>query len=132
MSLQGFVQSNSASIGLLFLRVMMGLGSAHHGYQKLFTGRIESFAEGVAKMGFPAPLYFAWAAALSEFVGGILVVVGVKTRLAAAFIFITMSVAVFRAHADDPLKVKELALAYGTVSGALVCLGAGKFSVDRQ
>src|SRR5689334_4717005 len=106
---------------------MQGLGSAHHGYQKLFGGHIQQFAAGVAKMGFPYPLFFAWAAALSEFVGGILVLLGLQTRAAAFFIFVTMSVAVFRHHAQDPLQIKELALAYWTVAGSLVLAGGGKF-----
>src|SRR5688572_29008146 len=118
MSLKGIIESNRADFGLLFLRVMMGLGADYHGYGKLFGRGIEGFAGGVEKMGFPFPLFFAWAAALSEFVGGILVIAGLKTRYAALFIFITMSVAAFHAHADDPLKVKELALAYWTISGA--------------
>jgi uncharacterized membrane protein YphA (DoxX/SURF4 family) len=41
-----------------------------------------------------------------------------------------MSVAVFIAHRSDPFKVKELALAYWTVSGALLMAGGGAFSLD--
>ncbi len=119
------------NLGLLWLRVLMGTGIALHGYQKVFTpGFIPQFAQGVAKMGFPAPMAFAWAAALSEFVGGILVVFGLGTRLGALVIFTTMSVAVFIHHAPDPLKVKELALAYWTMSGALLLIGGGAFSLE--
>ena len=53
------------------------------------------------------------------------------TRPAAAFIFITMTVAAFRVHASDPLKVKELALAYWTVAGALILTGAGPLALDH-
>ena len=118
-------------LGLLFLRVMMGAGIAYHGYGKVFGGHIGMLAEGVAKMGFPFPEVMAWAAALSEFAGGICIALGLFTRPAALSVFITMSVAAFVAHSADPLKVKELALAYWTISGALVFLGAGSFSVGN-
>ena len=120
------------SLGLLWLRALMGAGIAHHGYGKIFGGHLDQFASGVAKMGFPHPMLFAWAAALSEFAGGILAVLGLGTRWAAAMIFMTMGVAVFLHHAADPLKVKELALAYWTMSGALILLGGGAFSLDAR
>src|SRR3989338_5873123 len=82
-------------IGLLWLRVLTGLGMAYHGYGKVFGGSMDKMTEGVAAMGFPAPEFFAWAAALSEFAGGILLVLGLFTRPAALFILITMAVAVF-------------------------------------
>ena len=95
--------------GLLWLRVLMGVGIAYHGYGKVFGGKIDRFAEGIASMGFPAPEIFAWA---------------------ALFVFVTMAVAAFIKHGADPLKRKELALAYWTISGALIFLGSGRFSLD--
>lgn len=126
------MKDNLSSIGLLWLRVLAGAGIAYHGYGKVFGGHIGKLTEGVAAMGFPAPTFFAWAAALSEFAGGILLALGLGTQLAALFIFITMSVAAFKVHAKDPLQVKELALAYWVVSGALFFTGAGKFSLDAK
>jgi putative oxidoreductase len=118
------------AFGLLWLRVLAGAGIATHGYPKIFGGWMPKFAEGVAEMGFPAPILFAWAAALSEFVGGILLILGLGTRFAALMIFCTMSVAAFIRHAADPFAVKEMALLYGTVSGAVIFLGAGAWSLD--
>ena len=119
-----------ASFGLLWMRLLMGIGIASHGYQKIFGGHLDHFAQGVAAMGFPVPMAFAWAAALSEFAGGICIALGLGTRIAAAAGFTTMSVAVFKHHAADPFKVKELALAYWTMAGALIMTGAGLYSID--
>lgn len=122
--------------GLVWLRVLMGIGIATHGYSKIFGG--EKFGEGVKKLasfveslGLPLPFLLAWLAAISEFLGGILVVIGFLTRVSALFIFITMSVAAFVAHANDPFSKKELALAYWTIAGTLVLTGAGVFSLDN-
>jgi putative oxidoreductase len=121
-----------SALGLLWLRVLMGVGIAYHGYGKVFGGHISMMVDGVAKLGFPMPEVFAWAAALSEFVGGICVALGLQTRVAALFVFITMSVAAFRVHAADPFQTKELALAYWTMSGALMLLGGGPLSLDAM
>ena len=117
-------------IGLLWLRVGAGVGIAYHGHGKIFGGHMDKFIEGVAQMGFPSPEFFGWAAALSEFAGGILLAVGLFGRYAACFIAVTMGVAIFIKHVQDPLKVKELALAYFVISSALVMMGPGTFSLD--
>lgn len=123
-------RDSMASLGLLWLRVMAGLGIAYHGYQKIFGGNMEMFLGGVGEMGVPFPVLFGWMAALSEFVGGLLLVLGLATRVAAFFIFMTMAVAVFVRHAADPFAVKELALAFFTMSATLVLTGAGRISLD--
>ncbi len=119
-------------VGLLILRVLTGLFMASHGYGKIFTeGRMEQFTEGVAEMGFPLPIVFAWSAALSELLGGLLLAAGLFTRYAAFLIFCTMTVAAFIAHGDDPFSVKEKALLFWTISLAVMFLGAGQYAVDR-
>ena len=125
------IKEKLLSIGLLWLRMFVGLGAAHHGFGKVFGGHIDQFAIGVGQMGFPMPIVFAWAAALSEFLGGILLVLGLGTRFAGFFVFFTMAVAFFIHHKADPLDVKELAAAYGVVAGALVMTGPGCLSLDH-
>ncbi len=116
--------------GILWLRILAGVGIAHHGYGKVFGGYMGQLTEGVTQMGFPMPVFFAWAAAFSEFLGGILLVLGLGTRIAALFVFITMAVAAFIVHRENSLDVKELALAYWTISGALMLIGPGQWSLD--
>ncbi|MEJ5298405.1 MAG: DoxX family protein [Armatimonadota bacterium] len=123
-------RDNSTSLGLLWLRVLCGAGIAMHGYQKIFGGNMPGFIESVGKMGFPLPEVFAWLAAGSEFVGGLLLILGLATRVAAFFVFLTMTVAAFVAHAGDPISTKELALAYFAMSACLALTGAGSISLD--
>ena len=123
-------RDKALSAGLLWARVLAGLSIAYIGYGKVFGGQIEQLIEGVRGLGFPAPVLFAWLAALSEFAGGILIAVGFGTRVAALFILVTMSVAFFGAHATDPFHVKIPAYLYGVIAGTLILTGAGRFSVD--
>ena len=82
-------------------------------------------------MGFPLPILFAWLAALSELLGGLLLAVGLFTRYAAFFVFGTMTVAAFIAHAGDPFNVRELALLYWAVMLSLLLVGGGRFELER-
>ncbi len=143
--------SRQADITLLVLR-FSGLGLAvFHGWPKLqaLVAGTSRFADGLASMGFPMPAVFAWAAALAETAGGVLVFVGFGTRIAAAFCAVTMLVAAFtRHHALDlflwkwglkeiaPETAKawgspELALVYLLAFVALALAGAGRLSLDR-
>lgn len=118
---------SGADVGLAFLR-LAGLGLASHGWTKVVGGEVQ--VGRVEGMGFPLPLLFAWAAALSELIGGFLVAIGLFARVGAAFAAITMFVAAFLYHASDPFAERELVLLYLVAMLAIALLGAGKWSVD--
>ncbi len=138
-------------VALLVLR-LAGVGlSVAHGIPKLarMLGGNLGFVDSVARLGLPFPAVFAWAAALSESVGGLLLAVGLGTRLMAALCACTMAVAAFlRHHAHDYLWIQlgliqvepatvekwgdpELALVYLLAFLALCLLGGGRFALER-
>lgn len=118
------------NLGLLGLRVFFGLSMAFaHGLGKIPPS--QRFVEKIGSMGLPLPEIMAWAASLSEFVGGILIAIGLLTRFSAISLAITMFVAAFVAHGADPYTKKELALCFLTVSVFFAAVGPGKFSVDN-
>jgi putative oxidoreductase len=122
--------SSAAQIGNLILRVFAGLSMAFaHGLPKF--DQVEPFADKVAALGFPAEGFFAWAAILAEFVGGILLALGLGTRVAAFFMLITMLVAAFLSHGADPFSKQEKALLYAAVALYFVLTGGGRYAVDR-
>ncbi len=121
----------SADLGLLIVRLWFGaVLAASHGYGKVMN--ISGFSENVAKLGFPVPIFFGSAAALSEFLGGILVAVGFMARPAAGAVLGTMFVAAFIVHADDPFGKKEFALSYAAAALAILVAGPGRFSIDAR
>ncbi|MGH9323957.1 MAG: DoxX family protein [Vicinamibacteria bacterium] len=144
--------SFSTDAALLTLR-LSGLGlSLAHGWpkiQRFLAGESAPFIEGVASLGFPYPFFFAWAAAITELVGGFAIALGLLTRVAAGFAAFTMAVAAFLRHRlaehtlaffglmsvpEDVLESwgsPERAALYLLIFLALVLLGAGRFSLDR-
>ena len=127
------MRENFQSLGLLILRLLIGFGIVQHGWGKL-SGDVAGFAQGAVagKLGLPMPLFFAWAAALSEFVGGILIAVGLGTRVGAFLVLCVMATAFFLFHAADPFEVKELAFLYGSAALSLLLTGGGKYSLDAK
>ena len=121
--------SRATDLGLLVLRLGIGLPLAlAHGLGKVPPSA--GFIDGTAEMGFPLPALFAWAAALSEFLGGLLIAVGLATRPAAFFVACTMGVAAFVRHGGDSFGDKEKAILFLVGALALLLAGAGRYAVD--
>jgi putative oxidoreductase len=120
-------------LAILAVRLALGIIMIAHGWQKL-SGGMPRFMGFLSSMGIPGWAgYFSVAA---EFGGGILLIVGLLTRLAALSIFIDMVVAVAKVHwknglMSSPGKVGyEFPLACGVIAFALIFLGAGPISLD--
>jgi len=79
------------------LRLAVGVVFMYHGYGKLFGG-LAGFAQGLAQMGMPAPHFMAALAAGGEFFGGLFLLLGLFTRLAAIPPSVVMLVALFKVH----------------------------------
>jgi putative oxidoreductase len=121
------------SVGLLILRVGAGFLLVTV-FEKFLPrddvwGPQQWFVDDVAKMGFPMPRVFAWAAVLSEFIGGILLMLGLLARPAAFFITGTTFVAAFVYH-EQPLQQGLTAVIYFFMSLSLVLTGPGRISLD--
>ncbi len=119
----------NTDVGLLLLRIAGFFMAFGHGLGKMPPS--DGLIKGVGEMGFPLPAFFAWAAALSEFGGGLLIGIGLFTRPSALFLIFTMSTAAFIRHADDPYGTKEKAFLFLVIGACLLFTGAGKYSLGR-
>jgi putative oxidoreductase len=123
-----------ADLGYTAMRVAAGLMMAFgHGLAKVPPA--EGFVDAVGSLGFPSPAVFAWAAGLSELVGGLLIAAGLFTRPASLFLAVTMGVAAFLKHGADPIfsregPSRELALLYFAAAVAFLLAGSGRFGLD--
>jgi len=122
------------SVALLLLRLVMGIAFIFHGWGKI------QMPFGWMGPEAPVPGFFQFLAALSEFGGGIALIVGLLTSLASLGLAFTMAVAVFF-HAviqKDPFVnfsgggAYELPLVYFGLAILFLITGPGKFSVDSK
>lgn len=113
---------------LLFLRSWIGTMFILHGAPKVFGG-VPKLAVTVDAMGIPFAEAFAWMAALSEFGGGLFLLLGLGVRPAAFLVAMVMTVAAFVRHADDPFGTKELPLTYLVTLVYFMIVGGGRYSV---
>ena len=117
-------------LGLLVLRLALGAVMIAHGYQKIFGG-MPQFMQMLQHMGIPAWMGYLTVAA--EFGGGILLVAGFLTRLAALAIFIDMVVAIIKVHLHNGLFSKnggfEFPMVCGAIAFSLIWSGAGPIAI---
>ena len=79
------------------------------------------------------PGWLAYVSIAAEFLGGLLLIAGFLTRIAAAFILIDMLVALFKVHLHNGLTGQggyQMVLALATMAFALILFGGGAISVD--
>jgi len=120
-----------ASVGLLLLRLSIGVMMIHHGQEKLADP--QQFANTyVASLHLPFPLVFAYAAGFSELIGSWLVIFGLLTPLGALALTATMATAAYQhiLTAGLNIYVLELVVLYLGGSLALLLNGPGRFSFD--
>lgn len=116
--------------GLLILRMASGGLMALHGLGKmsdLFTGKHDFFDP----FGWGGAFSLAMAA-FAECFCSLLVIFGIKTRLALLPLITTMAVAFFLFHSGEELPDKELPLLYLLIFIALLVTGPGRYSFDEH
>ena len=121
----------------LILRIVVGSTFIIHGSQKVFGafggGGISGVANFLTQLGFPAPGLFAYVLALTEFLGGIAVFLGICTQLFALLLAFVMAVAIFTVHLKNGFfgpSGFEYPMVLGSACLALVCSGCTKWGLD--
>lgn len=124
-------------VGLLVLRLALGLTMASHGTQKLFGWfggpGLDATGQFFAASGYPAGKAMALIAGLSETLGGLGLVLGLLTPLAAAAVIGTMVnvLAVRWGGGFFAPKGVEYEVLLTAAAAALAFTGPGRYAVDR-
>jgi len=122
------------NIGILILRFFVGLALCTV-FEKFLPkngiwGLQEWFIQDTANMGFPIPTFFAWFAVLTEFFGGILLMIGLFTRPAALLNILVTFTATFIYHEADIGGAGLLSFFFFIMCTCVLLFGPGKFSMD--
>ena len=126
------------SLGLLLLRLALGVIFAVHGAQKLFGAFGGGGPSGTAgffgSIGIPAPGMMAWVVGLAEFLGGLSLLFGFLTPVGGALIAAVMAVAILVVHLKNGFFAAnggvEFPLILLASALALIAAGPGRFSID--
>jgi putative oxidoreductase len=126
--------------GALVMRLVLGAAMIYHGYSKVipaggFHGgntfsALERHSHYVASLGLP--YWLGIVSALTEFAGGILLVLGLLTRFAALFVAVNMLVAVVMVNRHHGYAGSEYSLALLALAVMLFFFGAGACALDRK
>jgi putative oxidoreductase len=130
----------SADLGLLIVRLVVGLLIAGHGAQKLFGwfggGGLNGTAAWLGSMGLRPARFWAWMAGLSEFGGGLLLATGLLDPLGSLGVIAAMVMAIILVHRGKGLWNTqggiELPLIYAIVALGLALTGPGVYSLDAM
>jgi len=133
-----FIDVATASVGLLIVRVVLGLLMAAHGSQKLlgwFGGHgLAGTAGFFDSIGFRPGRFFATLASATEVTSGLLLALGFLGPVGPALIISVMIVAAVSMHLKNGLFAAnggiEVPLLYGVVAAGLLLTGPGQYSLD--
>lgn len=119
-------------LGAFVMRVALGTIMVAHGYTKIIPkDALYNFSHMVVRMHLP--LWLGYVAAFTEFFGGMLLIVGLLTRVAAFMTAIDMAVAIIKVHLHGGLLGPNsfaLPLALLSIALMLVFTGSGWLGLD--
>ena len=121
-------------LALLLMRLALGAIMVAHGYHKVFGG-LHHHAQMVASLGLPA--WLGYVSAFTEFLGGLLILVGLFTRVAALGVCLDLFVAIWKVHLHNGLIGSpdrpgyEFALAAFALAFAIIFFGGGPIAMDH-
>jgi putative oxidoreductase len=120
------------SFGALVMRLVLGIIMTRHGYDKVIpSGALYNFTHMVTRIHMP--VWLGYVAAFTEFFGGILLIIGLLTRVAAFMTAIDMGVAIIKVHLHGGVMGPNsfaLPLALFAIALMLVFTGCGWLGLD--
>ena len=131
-----FCHMTAYDVGVLILRVVLGLTMAAHGYNKFFgKGGLAGTAGWFDSMGMKPGMFHARIAATTEMAAGLGLAVGLLTPVPAAGFVALMFVAAWTVHKANGFFIVKDGYEYNLVLAAsavgIATIGAGKLSLDH-
>lgn len=125
-----------ADLAPLVLRVLLGLILFVHGWQKLTEMGVDGTAGFLGSLGFPIPAVFAVILIAVEVLGGIALILGIFTHIAAKLALLVALFAFFVVHVKNGFFIQNggyefIILIFGAAF-SLMMTGAGKYSLDAK
>ena len=126
--------------GIFFVRLVLGFAMLYHGWPKVIpaggpfhhhpTAAIDHYTHFVSGLGLPP--WLGYVSALTEFIGGALLILGFFTRFAAFMVTINMAVAIIFVDMHHGYVASEYAIALLAMAVLTLLTGAGAIAMDRK
>src|SRR5690349_25112258 len=123
------------ALGLTLVRVIVGIVFLVHGSQKLFVFGIHGITGGFTQMGVPLPTLSAPIVTFVEFLGGIALILGIFSRIAAILLAIDMCGAILFVHGKNGFFLPngyEYPMLLLAANVAILIAGPGGYAIDDR
>lgn len=121
-------------LALLIMRLSLGVIMVVHGYHNVFGG-LQHHAQWIASLG--VPRWLGYVSSFTELLGGLLLLAGFFTRIAAFAVCIDLAVALWKVHLHNGLTGSadrpgyEFPLTAASLAFALIFFGGGPMALDQ-
>ncbi|KIC92044.1 DoxX family protein [Flavihumibacter sp. ZG627] len=117
--------------GIALVRVIVGFFMAYHGWEIFNEKQMSDYAKWLSELHFPQPLIMAYLGKGAELISGILIMVGLFTRLAVIPMIATMLVIAFgmgkgKVHYED-----QHPFMFVLIGALFFFIGPGRWSLDQ-
>jgi putative oxidoreductase len=126
--------------GAFLMRLVLGIAMLSHGYSKVvpsgglnhghLSSALDHYAHSITEFGLP--IWLGYVSALTEFIGGMCILLGFLTRFAALMISADMIFAVILVTRHHGYTGSEYPLALLVIASMLAFYGAGNLALDRR
>lgn len=124
--------SSKSDLGLLIIRLFIGLRIIYGVFDNIISwNKMMEFSEFLKATGFPLPTFCAVVSVYAQFICGVLILIGYKTRFAALILVFNFIVAIVMVHLNDSIEVMTPALEMLFISLGLLFTGAGKWGFEK-
>jgi uncharacterized membrane protein YphA (DoxX/SURF4 family) len=117
--------------GLALIRVITGLFMAWHGWEVFDGNKMQEYTKWLTDLSFPSPSFMAYAGKVSELLSGVLLVLGLLTRLAVIPLAVTMTLICFGMGHGRIFTEDQHPFLFVLLAGVFFFAGPGKWSLDR-
>lgn len=127
LSPYGFWQDGALAVA----RITVGLFMIYHGWELFDTAKMNEYARWMTDLHFPAPSTMAYLGKGAELVSGVLLFLGLATRLAAVVLAVTMTAIAFTMGKGRVFMEDQHPFLFVVIAFVFFFTGPGKWSLDR-
>jgi putative oxidoreductase len=116
--------------GIAMIRIIVGVFMIYHGWEVLDASKMNEYSKWLTEIRFPSPRLMAYLGKSIELISGILITVGLFTRLAIVPLAITMAIICFGIGKGKIFMEDQHPFLFILLAFVFFFTGPGKWSLD--